>query len=140
MNNNLKLLIKELEIDGKWRKGVGCLHNNLGTKSADKLTTDPKRQHCCLGVAECLMPKEDRAKNKETEDGILSERYHVICKWLGLSIRQASVLAAANDGVALANSTVKGFSDEEFINKPQTFKQIAKLIRSKRFKDLAYEA
>lgn len=112
VQENKELWLKELR-SGDWRQGKGCLHGEqvIGGYSSnlsnqDNFVSDPRVPHCCLGVAEVIMPQKARAKNyrdksaasiDETDKKVTDPRYHAIAKWLGFNLKQMGQLATLND-------------------------------------------
>jgi len=99
-------LIAALE-SGKYLKGKDALHrickiNSKGEVLANEIDMPVKNcckntTHCCLGVAECIMPKSARGEESIRTGLTNSERYTAIRKWLEINEGQMQTLINKND-------------------------------------------
>jgi len=115
---NIKKLIDALE-SGEYKKSKLVLHSNY--KSLVPLIVvgqdfpvkacDAKTRHCCLGVAECLMPASKRQDAKTgikfTETPVRTKRYKAIGEWLGLKPMQMQTLIDINDATRTFKPVIK---------------------------------
>lgn len=118
---NINKLIDALE-SGKFKKCQGALHSTPKGKRQDFTVSECNRNtaHCCLGVAECIMPEKSRWEDTSPNGSYLSntvasKRYEAIKKWLGLDHDHLVSLAVLNDKTKTFKKVIahlKGFLDE----------------------------
>lgn len=96
-NKNIDILIAALR-SGQYKKGVGALHTTkikpLGVLIEE---IDENSCHCCLGVAECIMPPDLRGDQTDMTEGIEGARIEAVSGWLGTLDHQICTIMQIND-------------------------------------------